>query len=455
MHRTLGWVCASLALALVLATGPAAAGPDADVTTVGGDQRDSFVRTSIEYRQSRETSQVVREDVGAAGTDPLGAVPVRDDLDSEHVRHTVTPRLEAAVSRSLWMTLALPIVVSDTRTLSLHSGVDRASSTTLLDGFLPMAGYDADHPSTGFADGDDRVFRGRQRRGLDQVLVGLGVTLMNQRRDPHKPTWKVGAEAGIAVGKVARFDSMNPGGNEAVGRGVHEIHLFTTVAKRVSFVEPYFSLSWKAPVLVKDASLYQDLGYGSTNVLPPQQAQLRFGIEAAALDRPARDLRIGVDLGTRLDARFEGRDYSELWEVFALAGNANAANAPLVLDADPVTTGRQDLSHPGISNVENHLDLGAQLAVRAQLGKNFQLAALAELVWKTDHAITFADAGIDLPSCSAGQTAGCEVLNNDLIDAGTEEENPAFAPQVDLVGHRYRSVSGAGLVLGFMAQGSF
>lgn len=435
--------------------GVASAGPDAEVTTIGGDQHDSFVRASVEVRQSRESSQVVREDAGAPGANPLGAVPLRDDLDSEHLRHTVTPRLEAALPAGLWLTVALPVVVSDTRTLSLHRGVDRASSSTISDGFLPMAGYDADHPSTGFAEGDARVFRGRQRQGLDQVLVGLGVTLMNQRRDPSKPTWKLGAELGIAVGKVARFDSMNPSSNEAVGRGVHEVQLWTSVAKRISFLEPYFALSWKAPVLIKDASLFQDLGYGSTNVRPPQQAQVRSGIEVVALDRPAKDLRVGVDLGSRLGARFEGRDYSEMWEVFALAGNANVDGAKLVLDADPVTTGKQALSHPGISNVENHLELGGQLAVRAQLGKNFQLAAMAELLWKTDHALTFADAGIDLPSCSAGQTSGCETLNNDLIDAGTAEENPAFTPAVDLVGHRYRSVSGTGLVFGLQATGSF
>ncbi len=421
----------------------------------GGDTRDTKVRATVEYRQSRESSEVVRERAGAPGADPLGAVPLAPDLDFEHVRHTVTPRLELTPVPWLFVSAALPVVVSDTRELTLHDGVDRSSSSTFAEGLLPAGGFDAEHPGTAFSDTDRRAFRGRQRQGLDQVVLGLGATLMSQRRDQQKPTWRLGAELGLAVGKVARFDPANPAANEAVGRGVHEVRVWTSIAKRISFVEPTFALAWKAPLVAKDAALFRDLGYGATNVMPPQEAQVRFDLEAIALERPADHLRLGVALGSRLDARFEGRDYSEMWEVFALAGDANNDSAPLVLDSDPVTQGAQRLSHPGITNVENHLELGGQLALRAQLGKYVQLAATAELVWKTDHAITFADAGIDLPTCDAGQTTGCETRNNDLIDPGTEEENPAFAPLVDLVGRRYRSVSGTGLVLGVVASGAF
>jgi hypothetical protein len=278
---------------------------------------------------------------------------------------------------------------------------------------------------------------------------------MNQRRDVSKPTWKLGAELALAVGEIARFDAMAPANNEAVGRGTHEIHLWTTVAKRSGFLESRFGLGWRAPVATKSGSAFRDLGYGSTNVLPQQQAEVTFALGATVLERTAQRRRVDIELGSRVRAHFEGRGYSELWEVLALAGDARVAGAPLVLDSDPVTTGNQPLSHPGISNIENYLDLGGKLAVRAQLGGGLQLAAMTELVWRTDHLLTFADAGVDLPTCAAGQTTGCEVANNDLIDAGTEEENPAFASRVDLVGHRYRSVDGFGVVLGLQLTGAF
>jgi hypothetical protein len=462
--RRSGWVRAARAAAALLpatlivtagGAGSASANPDASVVTIGGDRHDSMVRATVEYDVELDSSRVVREVVGDPDLDPLSGVPVHQDLDASRTRHTVTPRLELAFGPGLWVSAALPIVLADDRDLKLHDGVGRDGSSTLRDGLLPRDGFDAQNGGAAFGAGDDLVFRGQRRSGLDQVYAGLGAAVMNQRRDSTKPTWKLGAEGRFAVGKVARFDAMAPGANVAVGRGVHELRLWTTVAKRVSFVETYFGIAWQVPIVVKDASLFRDLGYGSTNVNPSQQGELRLGLEGAVLDRPEDDLRVGIDLGSRLTARFEGRDYSELWEVFALAGDARTADAPLVLDSDPVTAGVQARSHPGVTNVENHLELGGNLAVRAQLGKNFQLALIGELVWKTDHTITFADAGIDLPTCSAGQTSGCELANNDLIDDGTEEENPAFVSRVDLVGHRYRSVDGLGVIFGVQASGSF
>lgn len=465
MRRSSGWECsarpprprAPLAAigATLLAAGAAHAGPAGVVTTTGGDQHDSIVRVTVDYDVAVDRARVMREDVGDPELDPLQPVPVRQDLDSSRTRHTVTPRLELAVAPGVWLAAALPVIVADDRELSLHDGVTRESSTTLRDGLLPMNGFDAQNPTAGFADGDDRVFRGARRRGLDQVHVGVGAALMNQRRDSTKPTWKIGAEGRLAIGKVARFDAMDPGANEAVGRGVHELRLWTTVAKRVSFVETSFGVAWQAPLIVKDASLFQDLGYGATNVKPPQLGELRLGLEAAIIDRPAEDLRIGVELGSRLTAHFEGRDYSEMWEVLALAGNSSVDGAPLVIDSDPVTAGVQALDNPGISNVENYLDMSGTLAVRAQLSRSFSLALTGEVVWRTDHTLTFADAGIDLPTCGDGQTSGCENNNNDLIDAGTEEENPAFVSRVDLVGHRYRATDSLGLVFGVQASGSF
>lgn len=460
--RRSGWVRAARAAAALLPAvvpgvlaGSASANPDASVVTIGGDKHDAVIRATVEYGVELDSSRVVREVVGDPELDPLSGVPVHQDLDASRTRHTVTPRLELAFGPGLWVSAALPIVLADDRDLKLHDGVSRDDSSTLRDGLLPTGGFDAQNGGAAFGAGDDSVFRSHRRSGLDQVHAGLGAALMNRRRDATKPTWKVGAEGRFAVGKVARFDAMDPSSNDAVGRGVHELRLWTTVAKRVSFVETYFGVAWQVPIVIKDASLFRDLGYGSTNIKPSQQGELRLGIEAAVVDRPDDDLRVGIDLGSRLTARFEGRDYSEMWEVFALAGDARAADAPLVLDSDPVNAGLQARSHPGITNVENHLELGGNLAVRAQLGKNFQLALTGELVWKTDHTITFADAGLDLPTCSAGQTSGCETANNDLIDDGTEEENPAFVSRVDLVGHRYRSVDGLGVILGVQASGSF
>ena len=111
-------------------------------------------------------------------------------------------------------------------------------------------------------------------------------------------------------------------------------------------------------------------------------------------------------------------------------------NGPLVLDSDPTTDGVQALSHPGITNIENYLETAARVAIRAKLGDHVRFAVSGEAVWKTDHVITFADSGVDLPTCTAGQTQHCETDNNDLINPGTAEVNPLASPKIDLVGHR-------------------
>ncbi|MEZ4363876.1 MAG: hypothetical protein R3B48_27120 [Kofleriaceae bacterium] len=453
MRRNVGWVCAISVASFGLRLGVAAASPDAALEAQT-EEEPSRVRVSVDYQWELERSQLVRESVGQPSSGPVGAIPVQRDLDSSHARHTITPRLELSLIPGVWLSAALPLVAADDHSLSLHDGVDRATSSTLLDGLLPSDGFDAQNPTRGFADGD-MLFRSRRRRGLDQVFAGAGVALMDQARDPHKPTWVLGAEVGLAVGQVAKFDAMEPSANEGVGRGVHELHLWTSVARRSARLETTFGIGWRAPFATKSDSPFRDLGYGITNVLPQQEAELTFSLAATALDRPAAHRRIDVRAGARVKAHFEGRGYSELWEVFALAGDARVDGAPLILDRDPVTADTQALSHPGITNLENSLDLGANLGVQAKLGAHVELALTAEVVWKTDHAITFADAGIDLPTCAAGQTTGCELANNDLIDAGTEEENPAFVSRIDLVGHRYRSTEGFGAVLGVRLGGSF
>jgi hypothetical protein len=122
-----------------------------------------------------------------------------------------------------------------------------------------------------------------------------------------------------------------------------------------------------------------------------------------------------------------------------------------VLDGDPTMPGVQALSHPGISNFEGYLETAARLAVRGKLGPHVTFAAIGELIWKTDHVISFADAGVDLPTCPTG-TPRCETDNNDLVNPGSQEVNPLHVRLIDLVGHRYRSEHNRGIVLGVEAQ---
>jgi hypothetical protein len=130
-----------------------------------------------------------------------------------------------------------------------------------------------------------------------------------------------------------------------------------------------------------------------------------------------------------------------MWEVFALAGDATEGG-PLVLDGEPATPGVQARSHPGITNVENYLDVAGELGVEVEIGTRWRIAGRFRYAEQQSHLITYADAGVDRPTCGGGRTTGCEVDDDEVVDPGTEDVNPLYVPGVDSVGHRFR-VDGA------------
>jgi len=410
-----------------------------------GHPVDLHLRLDYEYQLDR--ALLTREAVGEP-VDPLAPLPRHPDLQFHQYRHVLTPRADVGVYHDTWLSFALPLVIAQARELELADGVTRDGSSTLRDGLLPVGGFDARDPGT--PPPGNLVFRGIGRKGLDQLHIGLNTAPMNQRRDDTKPTWKLGAELRLAVGKVMRFDVMKPGEETGLGKGVHELRLWTSFDRRYAHAEAWMELFWQVPIAARSGSLFKDPGFGATNTSLSQTAGTNFGVEAFALDDKINGNRITLDLGARIVGHFEGRDYSEMWEVFALAGDSRGSG-PLVLDANPINPEFQGLSHPGISNIESYLETAAHFAMRAELGPHVRFAAVVDVVWKTDHVISFADAGVDLPTCGPG-VGTCEADANELVNPGTAEVNPLHAPRIDLVGHRYHSEDNLGLVVGVLGQ---
>lgn len=449
----------------LLATAPVAhAGPYSDVASAF-DPDDAFdLHLSFDYRLDIRRSALFREDVGRPGTGPADGVPVVRDLVFAGSRHTLIPRLELGLFRDVALTAALPLVLSDQRTLELDQRdtpctftdpgatcVNRSTSSTFRDGLLTGTGFDGQAGGAGFDADDPTVFRAPRRSGLDQVHVGLVWAPMNQARDETKPTWKLGVEGRFPVGKVATIDAARLDASTGVGRGVTEVRLWTSMARRIGWAEPYVEAWWQAPVSVQDDSLFADPGFGARSTLPQQQGGLRFGFEGYAVDQGDDGARMALELSARVVGHFEGRNYTELWEVFALAGDASGSG-PMILDADPTTDGRQAIDHPGVTNVENYLEVGGRVAARIAVGQRFRLAAAFELTAENEHVITFTDAGVDLPECRGAPSASCEVVNDELVTPGTAEVNPLHVPTTDLIGHRYRSADVFNYVIGVSAQ---
>jgi hypothetical protein len=305
-------------------------GQDPDAPDAGFTNKSVDIWAHVDYEYELDSATLVRERVGNPSADPLARVPTVRDLSFKQFKHTLTPKLQIGLFHDTFVYAALPIVIEQTRELSFVDA--NRSSTAVMDGLLPMEGFDARDPGTPTP--GDLAFRGPNRHGLDQVHVGLGTALMNQAKDDTKPTWKIGAEVRLAIGSVMKFDPMAPDANHGVSRGVQELKLWTSFARKLGWAEPWVELWWLTPLAAKSDSLFQDPGFGATNINPPQRAGVASGLELYVLDNAADQTRISLDLGTRVESHFEGREYTEMWEVFAFAGDPRTMG-PLVLDSDP------------------------------------------------------------------------------------------------------------------------
>lgn len=436
--------------ALVGGAPEALASPHSEVASGfdAGDRIDLHV--TLEYGLELHRAGIRREQSGLPGTQPTDPVPLVKDLYFEGSRHLLMPRLELGLFTDFSFTAALPVVISDGRTILLDQRnrpcvfpggsapatcIDRTNSTTIADGILPASGFDAENPGgPGFASGAT-LFRGPARAGLDQVHLGLTWAPMNQARDETKPTWKIGAEGRLAIGAPMRLNPDNPGSETSVGRGLHEVHVWTSFARRMRWAEPFMKIWWLAPVTETEDSAFRPLGFGQERSGAQQRAGVDFGFESRVWGQPEAARRLFVHAGGRLEGVFEGRAYTEMWEVFQYAGTPG--RGPLVLDRDPTQAGNQDLIHPGVTTVENHLRMGGDAGVRADLGK-LQVGLTFALMYTQPHVISFSDAGVDLPTCGPDVSGPCENENNTTVGLNSVERNPGYAALVDEAGRRYR-----------------
>jgi hypothetical protein len=254
------------------------------------------------------------------------------------------------------------------------------------------------------------------------------------------------AEFRISIGKIMRFNRLDPEQETGVSRGVHEFRASTGISKRTRWAEPFIFFWWQAPIGVRgdtpretDGSLYWDVGFGQRSSRPQQTAGTSFGFEAIVYDKKETGERLNLELGGRVEAKFNGMGYSEMWEPFAYAGDArDNPTGPLLIDIDPVRGDDSPVSHPGVTTIENYLSFGARAGLNAQIGKHARFGATFELGRDQTHAISFTDAGQELPGCSAGGSPpACEVVDDDVVTPGTVEVDPLHKQLIDIVGRRY------------------
>ena len=460
----------SLALVLALAvTSPAALLlppiPDAlaaDTTDVASsfDKDNVFdLNLRVGYEYSTKTAAVKREHEGIPGQT---SVLVLKDLLYKQQRSAMNLRAEIGLYQDLALSLEMPLVLSDNRSLeydqrkggecvfagrdancvnadnslSTNSEKDGSHPTTpdYMDPnfILPVGGYDATRSSKdtpiGFPTGSSMVFRGPQRGGsggamLDTLNFALSWAVLSQRRDDTKPTWVIALAYHLSIGDVMRFDRANPDANHAIADGLDHVVAKTAVSHRFKYADPYVVFWFDYPFARRSDTQFVNLGGNAKNAFAQMSAGTRFGFEGVPYENVKSGYKISIDLNGRIQGKFDGRGYSEIWEMLAsspaLACDP-AWNPSCMLPSSPYA-GRP---YSGITTIENFVTLGAEAALVLQLTRYVRFRAWFLYQHDQTHLVTIDDVG----------TPGAVGMRVGLA----EEYNPAFRPVINEIGRRYK-----------------
>lgn len=409
---------------------------------------------------------------------------VKDLIYRQH-RQTLTPQLEIGLWNDLAFYAALPIVVSDNRSYGFDQSADdcvygdgvppavaatcvnKANSTTLRDEILPRDGIDAQaaNPFGSFTGpGTEQVFAGPTRRGLDQLHLGFKYGILNQEKRSHVPTWIIAAEGRFAVGRPMTFSRDlirdNPVGNRRVGRGIHEIGIWTALSRRHLFLDPFFHAYWRQSLRAA-GSKFQDLSDAGAQgrVRPQSSAGATIGVEVIPFERKAKGLKVGILVSASADLHYGGRGYSEIWELLAdspaLVGAYDPTPQAVDAQGTPLDPGycnadralafaRQNPGSPdhlnaggascrkfeGITDLQDYASFNFHGAVNLNLGPHTMVNLGLRIVGDTSHFVTFAARG----SADANDAGGTDP---NRVEPGTAEVNPLYRSVVDAPGQRY------------------
>jgi len=436
-------------LAVLLAAAHARAG-SVDLTDVASsfDENNKFdFRFRVRYDHTEKRASIKRELEGLPGQT---TIQLFKDLVYRSHRDQVALRAEVGLYHDLQLSVELPIIIEQQQAYgydqslggscvfpsmsSMPTCVDATNSTTVGDGLVPAAGYDA--TNRGVGTNGSTVFRGALRgaRGgsggdaFDTLNVGLTWAPLSQARDDTKPTWVVLVEGQFSIGNIMTFDRNNPDANHGVSDGTHRLFIRTALSKRYRWFEPYWGLWYLLPIQ-RGGSLFVDYGPSQKLKNPMMQGGTTFGTAVIPYDKPAKQYQIAFDLRARIEGHFNGRGYSEAWELLASSPvlACDSMQARWNPQCDPAAPNNGYNNNPiftGVTTIENYATLGADVAFRAQLGPYFQFRTGFEYSRDQSHFITGDDIG--KPMNPTGR-----VMN-------ANEFNPAYRPVIDLPGRRFR-----------------
>lgn len=321
------------------------------------DDDDPFdIHLSLGYQHTWRSSTIRRETSISEAPFSSGGYTA-STLNVADYRET-TSRLNTAAKIGLYKDIALvvrmPVILQNDRSLGSLDNSAAVQSTVLagIPGeqlfFLP--------------------FESPTRSGIEYLAVGADFGVLNQYRDPTKPSWVIGLEGRFNVSEPMHACNANtansctypndvlrqgsgltplvadrttgqlvnraPGPNDivlnegesgerdpGVSRGTTGLELHTYLSKRMKYVEPYGGIE----ALFEFANGNSEFGSSAGSLVnhPPFEGSMVVGLTVIPWEAVDQFQRITLDLRFRGTYRSEGRDYSELFDAL---GSSPAAS---------------------------------------------------------------------------------------------------------------------------------
>ncbi len=335
-------------------------------------------------------------------------------------------------------------------------------------GDIASIGVPNDYQVANGVAGPRSLFEGPGRSGLDQLHLGIHGLIFSQKRHPSFPDWRFGVEFRFAVGKVMDFTrtaagdtscgpssdnhwNCRPTLNKAVGRGIHEVRFFTTASKfsklwKGGGIDSFIHIYYMMPIGYKKDSFYSS-SYDFSNsfgeeskgdvMKAPMKAGIFLGGEFIVFTDKVKGHKISFELTGMIEGHFEGRDYSEAYELLAGApalnlycdgaGGSSSTNSSYDQFCRNAALRDKLMYYPGVTTVENFVRFGLRVGVHAQITKYAKLSIIYSLIHEQEHFLSTDDAGEDT------------VNVNGVIDVDTAELNPWHRPIINQAGHRIRA----------------
>ena len=402
-----------------LSSGPARAATVTDVPDALEPDNPIDVRTELKFDLARRTALITRENTQVPADDPTGAPRTVDvkELEYDRLKFRLRPRLEVGFFKDASFFVEWPIVLWDQQTTRFATGTNTDNSTLArdmapgpsptVDGWPETEGtgntrqeiVDGKYgfPGKRYNDwrvGNNGAFKG-YRQGLDNPTFGLRFSPINNERDDTLPT--VTVQTDYTAPFFGFMDPTNdsiddptqPGG---VSDGLHKFHFSVAMSKRFSVLDPYFVADYTLPLP----------GTADTDLpghQPRQSGGFTMGLEIVPYEETQMQQRFAVRVATSARYFSEGRDYSEVSDVF------------------------KEMTY-----TDQWVRIGGELGLSFKAFNlvHFDLSGFGG--YDTEHYLTIEDFGKDLPDDPNAQI--------DLDNAA--ERNPFFNPALDTVGRRLR-----------------